>query len=90
MALISKVGKEDMVLFQKNLTNRQSRRLVESRERGKICLCFLPPLNPILGDSDFILGGIEEFFLQSLPSSSLPLLQSPQPPQSSDVFTKFC
>lgn len=70
VALISKVGKEDMVLFQKNLTNRQSRRLVESRERGKRCLCFLPPLNPILGDFDFILDGIKEFFLQSLPPSS--------------------
>lgn len=31
-------------------------------------------------DSEFILDGIEEFFLQGLPPSSLPPLSSPQPP----------
>lgn len=44
VAVISKVGKEDMVLFQKSLSNSQSRRLVGSREMCERCLCFLPPL----------------------------------------------
>lgn len=41
VTLANKVRKDDMVLFQKNLTSRQSSRLVDSREWCKRGLSFL-------------------------------------------------